>query len=940
MYGASSLADYMDVAWGGIWGHVFLEARPEAWLSDLFVQPHIADGSCSVSAALNGTTELPNEVKLEVLDNQGQPLAEAAAQLDPKGKAGELVSVKATIPKPSLWTPDSPTLYRARLRLRQAGREIDAVETRFGMRQFTRDGYHLLLNGKRLMLRGYGDDHIYPEQMAMPCDKQLHLRRLRTIKSYGFNHVRHHSTMMPPEYYDACDEVGMIATAEFAICYDQYMPGIGGVWKAHVKPGTDPAAALETYQREWEGAIKRHRNHPSILCWVRGNELYEQPLMAKEFSRIAKRVDPGRWFVDTDGFYSAGYSPNGLAKDRETTPLLFTQFAEWDDPIDNPNKHKTDRPAKPIISHEMANYVTFSRPDLADQFQHNIKPFWLTAGKAKLEKLGLAGEADRWAEKSERLYALLHKSNLESLRKNPAISGYHWWLFQDYWTSSNGLVDHYFRPKSITRNEVLQFNNDVVLLEDGLQRTYRGHAQLRPKLLVSNFSTGSLHGSLAWEVTLDGQSLARQTIPLQTVPQGEVAERAQIDLELPDTTSPVLLKLAARLSAGEKEYHNNWSAWLYPAQIRPAESAVAVFVFDPRQKDFLGWPVKPIPAEGELESRAVYVTDGLFDSRLVDALSRGASVVPLSSESTFWMSYPVTYRTTWWKAGDAPDRNHCGTFVYDHPVTRAMAPDGWCDVGWFDLIEGAGKCVLEKMPARPEVIVRALPSMALVEDDAILFQVGVGKGCLVVSGLNHRRAEGRPENQWLLARLIDHAASMPRPASRWPASFVTCHFAAPQGCIPGFRRLTANKGEPATWYSYREDHAYAAVCRQSEIGNRVTWETAPLPKPCADPRVTFVFAGGLGYSSQPKTNGFALDINDKEAIRFDLPSPDKWVNAANGVELRFAKRRTVTEDQFGLFYLTIPRSLLEPGKPCQLGVRSLGSGSARWFGLNRYYDTR
>ena len=403
-----------------------------------------------------------------MLEQGGQRAAKAAVPLDPKDKARAVVSLKATIPQPKLWTPDSPTLYRARLSLWKSGREVDAVETRFGMRQFTRDGYHVLLNGKRLMLRGYGDDHIYAEQMAMPCDKQLHLRRLRAIKSYGFNHVRHHSTMMPPEYYDACDEVGIITTAEFAICYEQYMPGVGGVWKAKAKPGTDPRPALETYEREWEAAITRHRNHPSILCWVRGNELYAQLLMVEEFARIAKRCDPSRWFVDTDGFYIGD-----LKKDRETLPLLFTQFAEWDDPVANPNKHKTGGTTKPIISHETANYVTFSRGDLVDQFRHNMKPFWLTAGKAKLEQLGLAGEANRWAEKSERLYALLHKSNLESLRKNPAISGYHWWLFQDYWTSSNGLVDHYFRPKSITQQEVLQFNNDVVLLQDGLQRTYR-----------------------------------------------------------------------------------------------------------------------------------------------------------------------------------------------------------------------------------------------------------------------------------------------------------------------------------------------------------------------------------------------------------------------------------------------------------------------------------
>ncbi len=513
-------------------------------------------------------------------------------------------------------------------------------------------------------------------------------------------------------------------------------------------------------------------------------------------------------------------------------------------------------------------------------------------------------------------------------------------MFQDYWTTANGLVDHYFRPKLITKEEVLQFNNEVVLLQDGLQRTYRGHAQLKPKLLVSNFSTAPLQGSLTWDVTLDGRSLAHKTISLQTVPQGEVAEQAQVDVELPDTDAPVLLKIAAQLSTGEKEYHNHWSAWLYPAQIRPAKSDVAVFVFDPQRKEFSGWSVQPIPADGPLQSRAVYVTNSLFDARLVDAVSRGASVVLLGSQSPFWTSYPITFRTSWWKAGDAPQTNHCGTFVYDHPATRAMAPDGWCDAGWFDLIEGADKCVLEKMPARPEVIVRALPSMALVEDDALLFQVGVGKGCLIVSGLNHQRAQGRPENQWLLARLIDHASTMPRPTPRWPASFVTCHFAAPKGCLAGFRSLTAHKGEQAMWYSYREDQASAAVCRQNEIGNQVTWETAALPTKCADDRVTFVFAGGLGFSSQPKTEGFALDINGKEALRFDLPPPDKWVGADHRVELRFQKRRAVTEDQFGLFYLTIPRSMLEPGKPCQLGVRSLGHGSARWFGLNPYHDVK
>jgi hypothetical protein len=935
MYSASALADYMDVPWGGIWGHVSLEARPTTWLSDLYLQSDLSDSSCTASATLNGQGEAFDAAKLEILDKNGQCVATATVKPEEKIAAGQPISVKAVIPNASLWTPDTPTFYTAKLSLQKGGKTADSLESRFGMRQFSADGYHLLLNGKRIMLHGYGDDHIYPEQMAMPSDKDLHLKQLRLIKSYGFNHVRHHSTMMCPEYYDACDEVGIIPTAEFAICYSAYLPGIGQTWKAKVKPGTDPGPALETYKQEWAGAIKRHRNHPSILCWVRGNELYEEMIMCDEFAKIAKELDPTRWYVDSDGYYIQRHD-----KDRSTLPVQFVQFAEWEDPVANLDKYKTDKPSKPMISHETSNYTTFSRPDLADQFRHNMKPFWLTAGKAKLEKLGLSQETNAWADKSERLYALLQKSNFESLRRNPYLSGHHWWLFQDYWTSSNGLVDHYFRPKSIKPEEVLKYVNDVVLLQQGVERTYRAKNRLNAAILISNFSPAALQGKLVWEVKLGDKSLARKELTPSEVPQGEVAEAAKIDVELPETASPSAIKITAELTTDGKRFVNDWSTWLFPAEIRPATSAVPVFVTESRIEEFQGWDVKPIPAEGSLSERAVYVTDDLLDHRVVDAMERGASVVLFGMGDQFLPPIPITFRTTWWKAGDAPDRNHCGTFVYDHPVTRAMAPEGWCDAGWLDLIEGATKYVLETAPARPNVLIRALPSMALVEDDALLFEVGVGKGSLIVSGLNHQRAKGRPENQWILSQLIGYAATMPKPKATWPASMLSVAYSAPEGCLPGFRRLVANKGETSTWYSYRQDKAKSFVCRQNDAKHRIAWETVAVPADLAADRVTFAFAGALGYSSQPKTDGFVLEINGKDAVKFDMPVADRWQSDDKRVELRFEKRRAVTEDTFGLFFVTVPRDMLTPGKPCQLAVRSLGQGSQRWFGLNPYSDLK
>ena len=920
LYGASLLADFMDVPWGGIWGHVRLEARADAWLSDLFVQPDAANSACNVNATLNGAAAAGDAAKFEVLDKDGRCVAEAAVPVDP---AGQTLALHAALAGAQLWTPDSPTLYTARLSVIRNGHSLDSIESRFGMRQFSTDGPYMLLNGKRLMLRGYGDDHIYPEQMGMPSDKELHLNRLRLIKSYGFNHVRHHSTVMPPEYYEACDELGIITTAEFPIVYAPFLPGVGSKWLEMVPPGTDPASAIDTYRREWSAVIRQFRNHPSILCWVMGNELGQcddLPKPTQLFADISHQLDPQRMFLDSDGVRdSVLMDPKN---DRKTLDFYAVQFNEGGaDPIAPSGKFNSPRPLKPSLSHEAGNYVTFSRPDLIDQFEHNVKPFWLTDGKTKLAQLGLAQEAMAWAEKSERLYALLHKYNVESLRKNPYLCGYHWWLFQDYWTSSNGLVDHYFRPKSITPEEVLRFNNDVVLLQDGLQRTYRGAEPFALKLLISNYLFGPLEGTLKWKVEAGGHAISENEQPLSSaVLQGELATVAEINAALPEIDAPAKLNVSVELAVADgKHYSNSWTAWLYPAVIRRAEASVPVFAEGIYLEQFPSLNLQAISPSGELDAHAVYLTSWPCDPRIAGAMKRGAGVVLIEGAGLLIDSRPITYRSSWWRA-DGGNLNHTGTFVYDDPIVRAIAPDGWCDEGWWHLVEGATRFNVEKTPARPKIIVRALPGMMSITDYALLFEVGVEKGTLYVSGLAHRNAKGRPESEWIVARLLDAAARFEQPECRWPASVFEIASVAPEGCVPGFQRVVANGGEEGTWFSFREENARALICRQDQPGRRIAWETAPVPADASGERVTFAFAGGLGYASEPKTEGFVLEINGTEALRFDLPEPASWRSEDKRIELKFESRRTVST------WSTIShasRSRLKPDAPVAQNVQPI-----------------
>ena len=943
MCGCSFLIDYMDTHWGGIWGHVRLEARSDAWLSDLFVEPNVAESSCTASATLNGDAALADGVRLEVFDASGTRVAEATSKPS---------RVTAAIPDAKLWTPDSPTLYTARLSLLKGDETFDTIESRFGMRQFTINGPYFLLNGKRIMLRGYGDDHIYPEQMAMPSDKELHLKRLRLIKSYGFNHVRHHSTMMPPEYYDACDEVGMICTAEFSTAYYRFLPA-GEFWQELFPSGVDSGPVIETHKREWEAAIIQHRNHPSIMSWVMGNELAyagHVPVfmsLGREFRRIAQQYDPTRFFADADGGDEVeALAPHG---ERDTLAYYTPGLKVLSDPMTKVAVFQPPTPSKPVIAHEAGNFTTFSRPDLADQFKHNIKPYWLTASKAKLEELGLLEESFGWAEKSERMYLLCHKYNIEAIRKNPYISGYHWWLFQDYWTSSNGLVDHYFRQKKIAPAEVLRFNNEVVPLQEGLSRTYRGKSRMDVKLLISNFAPDPLDGQLVWKVAAGGKLLADGESFLTSLPESYVSQVGQIGVDLPDLEGPTLLKVFVEVVSEGRRFQNDWSAWLYPSEIKPEMLSVPVFADETILRQYPGWGLQPIPAEGALDAEAVYVLGRVFDARVVDALDRGASVVLLDGEDCTLGARSIVFRTDWWRGGyEHSQGNHGGTIVYDHPVTRAMAPDGWCDAGWYDLLMGARKYSLGDAPARPDVIVRAIPSMTLVEDEALVYEVGVGKGCLIVSGLNHDRAAGTPENDWLVARLLDRAAARLQPKARWPVSFL----AAATRRVSGFQRLLANEGDDAERLSYREDKAPIHLCHQTKPGNLVAWETASVPADLSDDSVTFVFAGGLGSPSHPERKGFALDITGRQTLQFDTePCPsDGWQSPDKRVTLRFfVLHSTCNESGYwydplgmnlGLFYLTVPRDMLEPGKPCRLGVRSLGSDSERWFGLNPYTDVR
>lgn len=191
---------------------------------------------------------------------------------------------------PMLWSPDSPSLYRVSVTLSNESGIVDRIEERTGFRwfRFAENG-PFYLNGERLLLRG---THRHEEHAGLGAavPNSRHRRDLEMIKEMGANFVRLAHYPQDPEVYRTADSLGLLVWDELP--WDR--GGLGGpAWQANTR-------------RLLREQIRQNINHPSIILWSLGNEVYdlvESPnsgdtgelrSFLAELKAIATELDPSR----------------------------------------------------------------------------------------------------------------------------------------------------------------------------------------------------------------------------------------------------------------------------------------------------------------------------------------------------------------------------------------------------------------------------------------------------------------------------------------------------------------------------------------------------------------------------------------------------------------------------------------------------------------------
>ncbi len=281
---------------GGITRDVWLKKLPDDYIQRVRIDtPEVNhDRAATIVTVVVDSVAADNaavRVRASLLSPEGDVLGSKEAEVPEVSGARKVELQFESLDHPQLWSPDSPSLYQVVAELLA---QDDAVKHRvsepFGYRWFEmRPQQGFFLNGERLLIRG---THRHEEHAGLGAalPNEQHRKDMQMIKDLGANFVRLGHYPQDPEVYRAADELGLIVWDELPWCR-------GGKGGAEWEKNTE---AL------WRAQIAQNRNHPSIIFWSLGNEIYWEedfpgggdaevinPYLEK-LNKLTKELDPSR----------------------------------------------------------------------------------------------------------------------------------------------------------------------------------------------------------------------------------------------------------------------------------------------------------------------------------------------------------------------------------------------------------------------------------------------------------------------------------------------------------------------------------------------------------------------------------------------------------------------------------------------------------------------
>lgn len=305
----------------GIYRHVWLRKANAVHIAQWGIAattPQVSpqEAMLNMDVEISNTSMAPVDVacNITLTTQQGNMVSDATTNIQIQPGKTAKANVRLVVKNPSLWDVENPVLYKANTTILVNRKPIDESLTSIGFRKIGYDvAKGFLLNDKPLELKG-GCIHHDNGPLGAKAYDRAEWRKIELLKQAGFNAIRTAHNPPSQALLDACDQLGMLVISE---AFD--------TWKDAKNTFDYNMYFTANWEKDITGFVLRDRNHPSIIMWSTGNEIYNKErseviAIATKLAQKIRSLDPTRFVTngingiknETDSFMApldlAGYN--------------------------------------------------------------------------------------------------------------------------------------------------------------------------------------------------------------------------------------------------------------------------------------------------------------------------------------------------------------------------------------------------------------------------------------------------------------------------------------------------------------------------------------------------------------------------------------------------------------------------------------------------------
>jgi hypothetical protein len=721
---AHSVSDNTQSNWNGIVGEIKLVRKALVAVSNVRIYPDVVNKAVRLEIELKnraGGAE-SGTIKIKAISTSAEspqriPEYKTSFKTD---SSSDLINVEYPMgDEVRLWDEFDPDLYELTVELvSESGK--DEWKGTFGMRDFHVEGLSFVNNGRPVFLRGTLECAIFPKTGYPPTDVASWERIIHICKAHGLNHIRFHSWCPPEAAFEAADNLGFYYQVEVS------------AW-ASVGDG----APIDRWiYEESERMVAEYGNHPSFCLMPYGNEPSGEnhPAYLKDFVKYWKDKDTRRvyttgagWPIIPENDYHSTHRKMRIQGWGQNLNSIINSEPprsdyDWEEAIAHLHA--------PMVSHEIGQWCVYPNLKEVTKYDGVLKATNFEIFRRSLDAHGMLHLADSFLLASGKLQALSYKADIEAALRTKGFGGFQLLDLHDFPGQGSaivGILDPFWEEKGyISPQEFKRFCNETVALARFEKMILTDRDTIKADIEVAHYGKNQIAGCEPfWTIRNQSGNVVREgPFSRRDIDWGNCQKIGTI-------SEKIAVEAASKftLEVDVSGYVNTWDFWVYPFQLPEIKSDVMV--------------------ASALNAEVLNVLKN--GGKVLLSIKKGQVKEGKGGEVAVGFS-PIFWNTAWTN-GQQP--HTLGILCNPaHSALKHFPTEYHANWQWWDAMSHSNAISLEGFNERPDPIVRIIDDWVTNRNLALIFEVKVGEGKLLICGADLQSdMHNRPEARQLLYSL-------------------------------------------------------------------------------------------------------------------------------------------------------------------------------------------